>query len=135
MKEYELNVLEQYDIEVNGTRRARGAVLCDTDRGTLLLKEAQVAGKRIPLLYKLYENLEKNGYPNVDQIIKNKEEEYISEAEDGTKYMLTRWFNGRECDVRRESEILEAVKNLARLHKIMCYAEEEGWDEVRGNLF
>lgn len=132
MKEYEVNVLEQYDIEVNGTRRTRGAVLCDTDRGVLLLKEAGIAGKRVPLLYKLCENLEKSGYPNVDQIIKNQEEEYISEAEDGTRYMLTRWFNGRECDVRREGEILEAVRNLAKLHKMMCYEEEEDWDDVRG---
>ena len=43
MQEYELNVLEQYNIEVSGTRKTRGAVLCDTDRGMMLLKEVKLS--------------------------------------------------------------------------------------------
>ena len=30
-EEYELEVLEQYNIEVKGTRRIRGAFFCDTN--------------------------------------------------------------------------------------------------------
>ena len=37
-EEYELEVLEKYDIEVKSTRRIRGAFFCDTDKGTMLLK-------------------------------------------------------------------------------------------------
>lgn len=48
MKEYSLNVLEQYDIEVNSTRKVRGAILCDTNEGALLLMEAAVSEKRRP---------------------------------------------------------------------------------------
>ena len=51
MQEYEQNILEQYDIEVAGTRKTRGAVLCDTERGLLLLKEVELSEKRIPALY------------------------------------------------------------------------------------
>ena len=43
MREYELEVLEQYDIEVKGTRKIRGAFFCDTKEGTMLLKEADVS--------------------------------------------------------------------------------------------
>ena len=32
MKDFETDVLEQYHIEVKGTRKTRGAILCDTDR-------------------------------------------------------------------------------------------------------
>ena len=32
MKEYELEVLEQYDMEVKSTRRIRGAFFCDRQR-------------------------------------------------------------------------------------------------------
>ena len=35
MKDFETDVLEQYHIEVKGTRKTRGAILCDTDRGML----------------------------------------------------------------------------------------------------
>jgi len=35
--------------------------------------------------------------------------------------MLKKWYAGRECDVRREADVLEAVRNLARLHEIMCW--------------
>ena len=62
MQEYELNVLEQYDVEVSGTRKTRGAVLCDTDRGLMLLKEVKVSKRRIPALYELHEYLLEQGY-------------------------------------------------------------------------
>ena len=69
MQEYELNVLEQYNIEVSGTRKARGAVLCDTDQGLLLLKEVKVSEKRIPALSELHEYLQSQGYIRTDRII------------------------------------------------------------------
>ena len=33
--------------------------------------------------------------------------------------MLRRWFRGRECDLRKPAELLEASGNLAKLHMIM----------------
>ena len=50
-EEYELEVLENYDIEVRSTRKIRGAFFCDTDKGTMLLKETKLSGQRAPLLY------------------------------------------------------------------------------------
>lgn len=38
MREYEMEVLEKYELEVNSTRRIRGAFYCDTKEGTMLLK-------------------------------------------------------------------------------------------------
>lgn len=119
MREYETGVLEQYHIEVNGTRKIRGAILCDTDRGWLLLKETEISDKRVPELWRLYAHLQENGIPLVDQVMENKEGNYLSIAEDGTKYMLKYWFHGRECDVRKDFEVMEAVKNLAKLHREM----------------
>ena len=39
MQEFEQKILEQYDIEVSSTRKVRGAVLCETNKGLFLLKE------------------------------------------------------------------------------------------------
>ena len=33
MREYEMEVLEKYELEVNSTRRIRGAFYCDTKEG------------------------------------------------------------------------------------------------------
>lgn len=125
MKDYSLNVLEQYEIEVSGTRKVRGAILCDTNAGVLLLREAAVSDKKVPVLEALTTHLTHHEYPRVDSIFLNKEGEFITKAEDGTRYVLKRWFSGRECDVKKEQEVLESVKNLARLHKIMKMPGEE----------
>ena len=106
MKEIELEVLEQYDIDVKSTRKIRGAVLCDTNQGVFVLKEMQFSEKRIPALYELYQHIQEQGYQNVDAIVKNKEGGFVSSTEEGTKFVLKRWFYGKECDNRREQDIL-----------------------------
>ena len=119
MKDYELQVLEQYDMTINSTRRTRGAVLCETSKGLFLLKKLTTSPRRIPILERLHQHLKENGYDRVDRFVKNKEMEVISQSEDGEKYVVKEWYGGRECDIRREDEVLSAVRNLAILHKRM----------------
>lgn len=123
MQEYELNVLEKYNIEVASTRKIRGAILCDTNQGLLVLKEMKVSEKRIPALYELYEYLNSQGC-RTDRIILTGEGEGAAVLEDGRRYMLKTWFQGRECDVKKPPEILEAAGNLAKLHIAMCHEME-----------
>lgn len=47
MKDYGISVLTQYQMEVFGTHKVRGAILCDTDKGLLLLKETRMEESRI----------------------------------------------------------------------------------------
>ena len=124
MQEYEQNILEQYDIEVAGTRKTRGAVLCDTERGLLLLKEVELSEKRIPALYELYEYLHSQGYSQTDRIILNREGNCVTETEDGGKYILKEWPVGRECDVRKTGELLAASGHLAKLHLMLKHQME-----------
>ena len=119
MQENEHEVLEQYDMEVFGTRKTRGAVLCDTDQGMFLLKEVKVSPERIAAVSELYGHLENQEWCAVDAIVKNQEEDYITTAENGNKYILKKWFVGQECDTRKPGEILEATGVLAKLHLLM----------------
>ena len=119
MKENEMSVLEQYDIDVKSTRRIRGAVLCDTNRGLCLLKELKISEKRVPLLYQLCMHLENMGYGRIDRLIENKDNELISNSEDGMKYILKKWYDGKECDIRKERDMTEAADNLARIHRML----------------
>ena len=124
MRDYGVSVLEQYPIEVYNVRRVRGAVLCETDQGLMLLKEAQIWERRLPFLIELYRHLEESGEYQVDAVIANKEGEYVSAAEDETKYVLKKWYHGKECDVYRENEILEGIRKLGRLHRVMVMPQE-----------
>lgn len=119
MKEQEIQVLEQYQIEVNSTRKVRGAVLCDTKQGLFLLKELGTSRSRVPVLCNLCSCLKENGIGRIDTLISNKEGEYISLGEDEKSYVLKNWYAGRECDIRREDDILVSVSNLARIHRVL----------------
>lgn len=119
MQDYDKSILEKYKIDINSTRKVRGAVLCDTSKGLFLLKEVTAPAGRILSLCELYAHLSEHGYESVDYIEPNEDGEYVTAFEDGKRYMLRRWFKGRECDLRKPAELLEASGNLAKLHTIM----------------
>ena len=91
MKENEVSVLDQYDIDIKSTRRIRGAILCATNQGLFVLRELMISEKRIPMLHKLYVHMMENGCDRVDAVIENKEHELFSTSEDGIKYVVKRW--------------------------------------------
>ena len=135
MQEYECNILEQYNVGIYSTRKIRGAVLCDTEQGLYILKETSVPSERIRALAELYDFIEDQEWCKVDKIIPNKDGEYISEEENGRRYILKKWFAGRECDIRKPGELLEASGVLAKLHLLMsggingCTSETISIDE------
>lgn len=88
---------------------------------------------RICVLAKIYEQLNENGFACVDTPLPNKEGAYISKAEDGTGYIVKRWFQGRECDVRRENELIAGAENLARIHLCMRSEEENKVTDIVEN--
>lgn len=129
MREYELEVLENYDIEVKSTRKIRGAFFCDTKEGTMLLRETNISEKRAPFLYLMLSRLESEEGIKTDIPVLTREGKIISSLGDGTKYMLKHWFSGRECDLKRESETLKAASELGRLHRCMNRQSEKAFRE------
>lgn len=125
MKDYGISVLGQYEIDMKETRRVRGGVLTESDKGWFLLKEMYVLPERMEFLISLYRLLNENGFMLTDTPIANKEGEYLSKAEDGTSYVLKRWFPGHECDIKKESEVIEGARTLARIHSNMKMQVEE----------
>lgn len=124
MREYELEILERYELEVKGTRRIRGAFFCDTDQGAMLLKETNISDKRALFLYLTESRLETLGML-VDTPVFTKDGALISVSRDGTKYIMKKWYSGRECDLKKESELVRAARNLAVLHKKMNLLDED----------
>ena len=125
MRDNELTILEQYDIDVKNTRKVRDAFLCESGQGLFLIKELRFSEKRLRVLERLSEHLRQQGCENIDWILKTRENELFCVAEDGTKYFLKRWFSGRECDIHREKDVLDAVTNLSRIHLALRNFEDD----------
>ena len=112
-----VSVLENYEIEVLRTWKGRGAMLCESDKGLLILKEYTGPKDKIIFQDALLKSISEQGFPSVESILKTKEGELIVYDQDRTPYILKTYFEGRECNVRDTKECIQAVKTLARLHK------------------
>ena len=55
----------------------------------------------------------------MDQLLPNKEGQYLNNNKDGQMYTVRDWFEGRECDVKNAADVLAAVRQLAVLHMLM----------------
>ena len=119
MNDRSLEVLEQYEIDVMGTKKGRGAVLVETGQGYMVLKEYNGSAGRIDYEEELLLKINDMNMISVDTPIRNKENMLISKLDDGSSYILKKWYVGRECDVKQMCDIYEGAKNLGILHQCM----------------
>lgn len=114
-----VELLEQYDIEVLRTRKGRGAILCDTSQGCLILKEYAGSQERLALQDKLLGQVAEAGLVQVERILPDREGALFVKDNDGVRYVLKTWQDGRECSIHDRGECVEAVRFLAKLHGSM----------------
>lgn len=117
MNDRAVSVLENYEIEVLRTWKGRGAILCESDKGLLILKEYSGPKDKISFQDALLERIREQGVRSVESVLKTKEGELIVYDQDRIPYILKTYFDGRECNVRDTGECVRAVKTLAGLHK------------------
>lgn len=118
MYDYGFSTLEQYEINVESTARTRGALLCRTEKGLLILKEFKGTEKKLQKQQELLQEIREQG-GLTDCYILNREESLISRDKDGIPYTLQYWYEGRECDTRSKEDIFRSVRTLAEFHKKM----------------
>lgn len=126
MNEKSLKVLEQYEIQVTGTRRGRGSYICETNMGKKLLADYTGSEKKLAFVNQVLEALRRQGYSFTDIVMANKEEQLITRDRDENGYILKDWYEGRECDTRSTADMELAVESLARLHRMLVYIPEDG---------
>lgn len=110
-------VLKQYALQVKSAHRGRGAWICETDQGMKSLREYQGTLKRLEFEDQVLSQLKDFSGLKTDQYIRNMEGTLISTSEDGTRFVLKDWYGDRECSLKDEQEVCEALSSLARLHK------------------
>ena len=116
MNDRAVNLLDQYEIEVNRTWKGRGAILCDSDQGLLIFKEYCGPTDKIKFQDFLLKHLKENGTVRAESILRTKEDELIVYDQDQVPYILKTYFEGKECNHRDTEECRQAVSTLAKLH-------------------
>lgn len=119
MNDRAIGLLDQYEIEVLRTRKGRGAILCDSNRGTLIFKEYQGPKDKLEMQERLLKTVADSGNVPVEQLIRTKEGELSVRGQDGVSYILKTYFEGKECNILDIQDCLRGVKTLAVLHRSM----------------
>lgn len=134
--DYGFSVLEQYGLTSDSMSRIRGALLCRTGQGPVIIREFGGSEKKLKKQQELLANLRSQGYL-VDSYLENTEGELVSRDRDNIAYTVQHWYEGRECDTKCEEDILKGVRTLANIHKVMrlplveYYTEPDLEDEYR----
>ena len=118
-------VIRQYPIQVRSRKRTRGAVILESEQGIMLLKEYGASPTRIEFEEQLKQHLTEQGYPYVDAALKNVNGEYRTRDSYGNYWIVRRWYNGTECDIRNEKNIYRCAAHLGRLHELMKMPQTE----------
>jgi len=113
-----VNLLEQYEIEVNRTWKGRGAILCDSNKGLLILKEYCGPADKVEFQDYLLKHINESGDVRVESILRTKEDEFIVYDQDRVAYIVKTYCDGRECNHRDIEECRQAVSVLAKLHRV-----------------
>lgn len=116
MINYEERLLERYYIDLNSKRKIRGGFQCETEQGLLQLSNIQGSARKIPYVNHICKSLEENGRGFIDTILVDKSGGVVNADRENGDFVLKKWFMGRPCDIRRNSEIFESVRELANLH-------------------
>lgn len=109
-------VYECYDMTIISTGKGRGMNIVKTDRGIRVLQPLMMSESRLEQEALFKEQIVNAGYVNVDVYIRNRDGEYVTYDRYHTPYVLKEYFEGKECNIRAESDMVKAVDNLADLH-------------------
>lgn len=123
MNDRAIVVLEQYELEVFDTRKGRGVMIADTDKGLVTLSEYTGKPERLSLYKAVCDRLESGGLSSVDNLISNAEGLLYVTDTDGKNYVVKRYVEGRECDVTNVEECRRMVRDIAKLHHMMEFGE------------
>ncbi len=129
------SVLLQYDYKIYHMHKARGAVICETDKGLKLLKPFSGSSQKINCINNFLTFLKDNDFNQVDSFVKNVNNEIITFDKDNTPYIMKDWYSGNECNVKDVNDIYKTVENLAFLHKISLRQNVVKAGELRSSYF
>ena len=130
MNDRSVSLLEQYELEVLHTRKGRGAILCETDQGLLIFKEYGGNPEHLKLQNIFLQHLSQKSEVQAEGLIPTKEGELFVKDNDGMRYVLKTYRDGRECNLHEKSDCLQAVRLLAKLHLASPEYHDISWGDL-----
>ena len=109
-------VYNQYELKIYNTYRARGAVVLETEDGLKLCRSFAGSEKRLEFEDCVKRHLIRLDVRNVDGFVRNRDGGLISRDSCGESYVIRNWFEGEECNLKREQRAYGAAANLAWIH-------------------
>lgn len=131
MNEKSLDVLKQYDLNINRVTRGRGGMVLGTDSGVKLFLECVRNDKYYEREDMITSAVAEHGFSRVDTYIRSSSGELVTSDEEGRRFVLKNWFEGRECNVRDIHDICMAVRTLANLHNVLSDVSEHMLADVQ----
>ena len=134
MSEKLAEVFEQYEVDILGTRKGRGAVILSTDKGMMILEPFRGNMVRLEQEYVLKQILEKNGFFCMDMIVPNREGILFSCDRYRQPFVMKRHFDGNECDMHCPADMVRSIKLLANFHsygKLAAAEFDPAWKKYR----
>lgn len=123
MEEKIEEIVKQYPIQLIGKRRIRGAILLEAKEGLFTLVHYKESARKLAFQEQVKQVLVEQGYPFVDVGIPNSSQELLTRDSMGNRWILKRWYLGRECNLHEENDIYQATEHLAKLHTMMLCPE------------
>ena len=125
MEEKIEEVVKQYPVQLIGKRRIRGAILLEAKEGLFTLVHYKEGDRKLLFQEKVKQELIRQGYPFIDEGIRNNSQDLLTKDSMGNRWLLKRWYPGRECNLRDEADMIQATEHLAKLHTLMrCPAND-----------
>lgn len=116
----ETEISTQFGFRIYELVPMKGVYLLKTDKGNKCLKKVGYGLQKIMYLYKAKEYIINNGFEKTDRYNLTVELTPYAIVNDDI-YTVTEWIEGRECDFKKEPELINASETLARFH--LCARE------------
>ena len=110
-------IVSKYELVIYNTYRTRGALLLETNQGLKLMCNYEGSDNRIEFEDSLKRFLLTQGYFFVDSFVRNDSGAIITTNSFGEKFVIKDWFDGEECNLKKDDKIRLAAGNLADLHR------------------
>lgn len=113
MEDLNLQVIKGFGRKLKSCNKVKGMYLCNTDRGTKLVKKLDISKEKIMFEHIAKEKLYNNGFKNIDRFCVSLDglPYYIF---NGFIYTMSDYIDGIECDLSKN--LNDAIVQVAQMH-------------------
>ena len=119
MDEKNEQIYKQYQLDVKNVSKIRGLVYIETEEGLYIIKPYKYSEQKANIENNVKFSLIDKGFEDVDYLVKNINDSYISQNKYGNKFVLKKWYKGEECNINSIEDVQKASRNLANFHNVV----------------